>query len=106
MTTGKRPKTAVAIACASTLGIALLAPSHAHADDDKGEGIKHVLLISVDGMHEVDLQRYVKYHPTSGFAKLIARGVHFTNAHTAQPSDSRSARVHDRRLAEIARRVL
>ena len=88
MTIGKGPKTAIAIACASTLGIALLAPSHARADDDKGEGIKHVLLISVDGMHEVNLQRYVKYHPTSGFAKLIARGVHFTNAHTAEPSDS------------------
>src|SRR6202158_2979629 len=88
----KRPKTAIAIAFASTLSLALLAPSHARADDDKGddhgEGIKHVLLLSVDGMHEVDLQRYVKFHPTSAFARLIAQGVHFTNAHTARPSDS------------------
>src|SRR5260370_39232690 len=92
MMIGKRPKTAIAIACASTLGLALLASSHARAEDDrsddKGEGIKHVLLLSVDGMHEVDLQRYVKFHPTSAFARLIAHGVHFTNAHTSRPSDS------------------
>jgi Type I phosphodiesterase / nucleotide pyrophosphatase len=88
----KRPKTAIALACASTLCLALLASSHARAEDnrgdDKGEGIKHVLLLSVDGMHEVDLQRYVKFHPTSAFARLIAHGVHFTNAHTSRPSDS------------------
>jgi len=83
-----RPKTAIAFACAASLGLALLAPSHARADEDKGEGIKHVLLVSVDGMHEVDLQRYVKFHPTSSFARLIAHGVHFTDAHTSRPSDS------------------
>ena len=83
-----KPKTAIALACAATLGLSWLAPSHARADDDEGEGIKHVLLLSVDGMHEVDLQRYVFVHPTSIFAKLIARGVHFTDAHTARPSDS------------------
>jgi hypothetical protein len=87
MMIGKRPNAAIAIACASTLGLALLAASQAGADD-KNLGIKHVLLLSVDGMHEVDLQRYVKFHPASAFAKLLARSVHFTNAHTAQPSDS------------------
>jgi predicted AlkP superfamily pyrophosphatase or phosphodiesterase len=86
MTIAKRPKTAIAIVCASAL--ALVAPSYARADDDNGEGIKHVLLLSVDGMHEVDLQRYVKYHPTSAFARLTTHGVHFTNAHTSRPSDS------------------
>jgi hypothetical protein len=88
----KRPKTAIAIACAATLGLALLTPSLARADDDRGddrgERIKQVLLLSVDGMHEVDLQRYVKFHPTSAFARLISQGVHFTNAHTSRPSDS------------------
>ena len=87
------PRTAIALAVASSLGMALLASSVARADDDKkgddrGEGIKQVLLVSVDGMHEVDLQRYVKFHPASAFAKLLSRGVHFTNAHTARPSDS------------------
>src|SRR6266700_1154855 len=87
MMIGKRPNTAIAIACASTLGLALLAPSQARADD-KNLSIKHVLLLSLDGMHEVDLQRYVKFHPASAFAKLLARSVHFTTAHTARPSDS------------------
>src|SRR5207245_7030501 len=61
MTIEKRPHAAVAIAFASTLSLSLLVPSFARADDrdkDKGD-VKHVLLISVDGMHEVDLQRYV-----------------------------------------------
>src|SRR5215470_4496534 len=88
MTIETRPLAAVAIAFASTLGLALLAPSFARADDDKDHAVNHVLLISVDGMHEVDLHRYVSSHPASGFARLLAHGVHFTDAHTSQPSDS------------------
>jgi hypothetical protein len=58
-----------------------------HVDDDHAR-IKHVVLISVDGMHEVDLKRYVKTHPSSTFAELLRHGVHYTNAHTSRPSDS------------------
>jgi hypothetical protein len=62
------------------------------ADDlDKGrhpQRVAHVLLISVDGMHEVDLENYVKAHPQSTFAKLTAHGVHYTQASTSKPSDS------------------
>jgi len=39
-------------------------------------------------MHEVDLQRYVSSHPSSSFARLLAHGVHFADAHTSRPSDS------------------
>jgi hypothetical protein len=88
MTTETKPKAAIALACASTLVLALLAPSLARAEEEDGGGIKHVLLMSVDGMHEVDLQRYVKTHTKSAFAKLLSHGVHFSNAHTARPSDS------------------
>ncbi|TYL84667.1 alkaline phosphatase family protein [Bradyrhizobium cytisi] len=92
MTIVKRPHAAVALAFASTLSLSLLAPSFAHADDrdkDKDKSnVKHVLLISVDGMHEVDLQHYVGSHPASSFARLLAHGVHFTDAHTSRPSDS------------------
>lgn len=92
MTIEKRPFAGVAMAFVSALGLSLLAPSFAHAEDkdkdkDKGD-IKHVLLISVDGMHEVDLQRYVSSHPSSSFARLLAHGVHFADAHTSRPSDS------------------
>jgi hypothetical protein len=39
MTIEKKPKTPIALACASTTVLALLAPSLAQADDnDKGEG--------------------------------------------------------------------
>jgi hypothetical protein len=48
----------------------------------------HVLLISVDGMHEADLANYIKSHPNSTFAKLAGHGVQYTHASTSKPSDS------------------
>jgi hypothetical protein len=64
----------------------------AHADDDDGHshrhGYKHVLLISVDGMHAIDLQRWVQSHPGGNFATLTDHGVVYPNAFTTAPSDS------------------
>ena len=44
----------------------------AQADDDNDHsqrhGYKHVLLISVDGMHAVDLKRWVESRPGGNFA--------------------------------------
>lgn len=71
-------------AVATTSSIAL-----AGGDDDHDHHIEHVLLISVDGMHEVDLERYLAAgHSKGGFARLVARGVQYTNASSARPSDS------------------
>jgi hypothetical protein len=50
--------------------------------------IKHVLLISVDGLHQSDLEWYVANHPSSELAKLDRGGAEFSNAHTSDPSDS------------------
>src|SRR5262245_25160030 len=50
--------------------------------------IKHVLLLSVDGLHEGDLARYVAAHPQSALADLVAHGAHYRNAASAMPSDS------------------
>lgn len=50
--------------------------------------IKHVLLISIDGFHAVDLRRYVASHQSSTLAKLSRRGVTFSNGTTSKPSDS------------------
>jgi predicted AlkP superfamily pyrophosphatase or phosphodiesterase len=50
--------------------------------------IKHVLLISVDGLHQSDLRWYVRTHPSSELAKLVHGGAEFSNAHTSDPSDS------------------
>jgi hypothetical protein len=50
--------------------------------------VDHVLLISVDGMHQSDLTWYVQTHPKSTLAVLTARGVDYSNASTPFPSDS------------------
>jgi hypothetical protein len=50
--------------------------------------VKHVLLVSVDGLHALDLSNYVGSHPNSTLANLSSHGVTYTNASTSQPSDS------------------
>src|SRR5581483_6042952 len=60
-------------------------------DDDDGapvRGVRHVLLISVDGMHQSDLDLYVATHPSSTLAKLVHSGIEYTHAATSNPSDS------------------
>ena len=58
-----------------------------------GPKIKHVLVISIDGMHSQDLTKWVQSNPTSSLARLSATGVNYTNAFTTQPSDSIPATV-------------
>jgi Type I phosphodiesterase / nucleotide pyrophosphatase len=50
--------------------------------------VKHVLLISVDGLHESDLRQFLAAHPTSALATLSASGLTYSQASSAQPSDS------------------
>jgi hypothetical protein len=49
---------------------------------------QRVLLISVDGMHEVDLANWIVSNPSSTFARLAATGVQYSEARTSTPSDS------------------
>jgi predicted AlkP superfamily pyrophosphatase or phosphodiesterase len=49
---------------------------------------QHVLLISLDGFHEFDFERYIANHPDSALADLSARGIRYTNAISTRPSDS------------------
>jgi hypothetical protein len=62
------------------------------ADDDRHSqskhDYKHVLLISVDGMHSIDLTRWIESHPGGHFAQLADHGVVYPNALTTAPSDS------------------
>jgi hypothetical protein len=60
----------------------------AQADSDSRHGYKHVLLISVDGMHAVDLKRWTESHPGGNLASLVDNGVVYPNAYTTAPSDS------------------
>jgi hypothetical protein len=50
--------------------------------------IKHVLLVSVDGLHAVDVANYVANNPKSALAELAKHGVTYSNAHTPANSDS------------------
>jgi hypothetical protein len=97
---------AAVAASALAIGIPVAAASghdghghgHGHGGNDHGHGgrggghhrhaLKHVLLISVDGLHQSDLQWYVASHPNSELAKLTTGGAQYTSAQTPVPSDS------------------
>jgi Type I phosphodiesterase / nucleotide pyrophosphatase len=76
-----------AIFGSAVAGILLAAPAMA-GDDDHHKKVDHVLLISVDGLHQSDLAWYVLTHPHSTLAELVAQGVDYSNASTPFPSDS------------------
>ncbi len=50
--------------------------------------VQHVLLISVDGLHALDLANFVATHQDSTLALLSRHGITYTNAATTTPSDS------------------
>jgi hypothetical protein len=60
---------------------------HGHGGGPETDA-EHVLLLSVDGLHQSDLHWYVTKHPHSALASLAADGVEFTHAETPVPSDS------------------
>jgi hypothetical protein len=72
------------LACGVTVAQADSEGRHSQA----GHGYKRVLLISVDGMHSIDLKRWIESHPGGNFAKLANNGVVYPNAYTTAPSDS------------------
>ena len=58
------------------------------ADASNPAPFQHVLLISIDGMHALDLNNYVASHPNSTLAKLSSTGDTFANASTSEPSNA------------------
>src|SRR5262245_43054062 len=69
------------------LTLSALAPE-AFAAPPKGLIYDHVLLISIDGLHAVDLSNYITANPNSTLATLAKNGVRYPNALTTAPSDS------------------
>jgi hypothetical protein len=67
-----------------------MGPATAQDNDDEGSHgrIKHVLLISVDGLHALDVANYVAKHEHSALAELGRHGITYTNAKTPANSDS------------------
>jgi predicted AlkP superfamily pyrophosphatase or phosphodiesterase len=70
------------------IGTTFAAPARANDEFGEGHKIKHVLLISVDGLHALDVANYVAAHPNSALAELTGHGVTYSNARTPVNSDS------------------
>jgi hypothetical protein len=68
------------------LGAVSASARHDHQRPERR--ISHVLLISVDGLHQSDLVWYVRNHPNSTLARLTDGGAEYTHAMTPIPSDS------------------
>src|SRR5215467_12938444 len=72
----------------STSAFLAQAATSSPGSDGKSHHISHVLLLSIDGLHEQDLARYVQLNPNSALAQLTHLGTTYTNASTSKPSDS------------------
>ena len=78
----------VSVLAASLLISPLQVTAGGNGASSSGKAVKHVLLISVDGLHALDLANYIKSHQDSTLAALSRSGVTYTNASTSTPSDS------------------
>jgi hypothetical protein len=78
------PTRSAAIALAA-LSLVASAQAPAHGDENR---FKHVLLISIDGMHALDYENCVKDNSCPTMASLGKHGVTYTRTSTSRPSDS------------------
>ncbi|TDG10940.1 nucleotide pyrophosphatase [Paraburkholderia guartelaensis] len=69
-------------------GAMALAGVHTTAYAGDMKDVKHVLLISFDGLHEQDVARCIGSNACPNLALLAKSGVTYTNAHTPHLSDS------------------
>ncbi len=82
--------TALLVGAALVPSVAGVAAAHPVGGDDqeRGRTDRHVLLLSVDGLHQSDLGWYVTTHPRSALASLVKDGTSYASATTTFPSDS------------------
>ncbi|MFL6605543.1 MAG: alkaline phosphatase family protein [Steroidobacteraceae bacterium] len=74
---------------AMLVGVSACVCSLARADDDRGhEPSRHVLLVSIDGMHALDFQNCVTENTCPNLKALGTLGVNYTRTSTSKPSDS------------------
>jgi hypothetical protein len=78
----------VALACGGTAFASAAGQGGPQASHPGHDHIRHVLLISVDGLHQQDLAWYVRTHPHSVLAQLDGHGLEYSHASTPFPSDS------------------
>src|SRR5262245_47953066 len=71
------------------LALSLCSVAQAHDGEQlRNARIEHVLLISIDGLHALDVSRFIESHPNSALAELANHGVIYSNANTPANSDS------------------
>jgi hypothetical protein len=81
-------KTTLVMAVAVCVALAISVSPATAAGNNQSAHLQHVLLISIDGLHALDVANYVQSHPSSAFAELASHAVTFTNARTPANSDS------------------
>ena len=74
----------------SPMSNAYAGPKNGRNWDDGGEGhkIRHVLLVSIDGMHALDLHNCTVASTCPNLAALASTGLTYTRTSTSKPSDS------------------
>src|SRR5664279_4040458 len=83
----KFKQTLLSIAVGMSLSATAVSANTGH-ESHENSPIKHVLLISVDGLHQNDLDWCVHRYPHSTLAKMVKSGISYNNARTPFPSDS------------------
>jgi Type I phosphodiesterase / nucleotide pyrophosphatase len=73
---------------ALTCGLSAFAAPIAFSDDSGEAASRHVLLVSIDGMHALDFHNCVIANSCPNLAALAATGVNYTRTSTSKPSDS------------------
>jgi len=81
MSTGRR---IIALIC----GFSAFAAPIAFSDDSGEAASRHVLLVSIDGMHALDFHNCAIANTCPNLAELAAAGVNYVRTSTAKPSDS------------------
>jgi hypothetical protein len=83
-----RAVAAAIAACAATMALAQGAGDSGWNSGDQDLRGRHVLLISIDGMHAVDFENCASAGTCPNLAALGRSGVTYTSASTPKPSDS------------------
>jgi type I phosphodiesterase/nucleotide pyrophosphatase len=78
----------LALLLCAAIGMSTFADARDSNQLPNDPAVRHVLLISVDGLHQNDLDWLVMNHPDSALAELVRNGVSYTQARTPFPSDS------------------
>ncbi|CAG8746506.1 3538_t:CDS:2 [Racocetra persica] len=81
-------KLSVIISLVFFVTISLGYPQSPSLHNKRTQTFNHVLLISIDGLHQKDVDVFTTSNPNSNLASILKNSVYFTNAQAALPTDS------------------